>query len=311
MTSRCPSLSEVISLLQAKAELAKAVYGYDQTSRRVFLRRDVLIRAASKLFNRLQRLDYSVVPDETAIESYRRSVPALLACRNLHFRKRGKLRNEVVALYGAGGVGKSTLAYYVVDTVGGVILTPEDDYAKVLYNLFYYRRWVPVLVFDDIAAVISKYWVWGEKEERLKVIKLFKVLEYSKDIAGLLLLTARHFEGVAKRFRELATLSGRMKEVVVGDHVLLLVEWFEVNSEKRRPVYIDILFPGVDMPEDYFSEHLEKRRAKALEILSELMDNGGGGGQEEDSGHGGHRTDTSGSRSHSGASSEAGLEREA
>ena len=267
MNATCPKPGEIVKLLEAKAELARNAYVYDAETRSWRLRRDVLSVVAAKMFGRLQRLDYSVEPDEAAVMSYRRTVPALIACLHKHFYARGELRNIVMTLYGHGGVGKSTVAFYVVDTAGGIIITPEDDYASILANLFESRMWVPAIVFDDVAAMISKYWLWSSKEERIKAIRLFRVLEYVRDITGLLLLTARNFEGVAKRLRELQSLYGYMREVVLGDHLVTIIEWYDASGLQKRPKYLDIVYPGVRIPSDVFNEMLEKRRRKALELL--------------------------------------------
>ena len=283
--SKCPSPDEIVSLLRLKSALANSAYEYDPRTRRWYLRLDVLERAALMELGRLQRSDYSIEPDEKAIMSYRRSLPALLACLHRYFyEKKRELRNEVLTVYGPGGIGKSTLAYYVIDTAGGIILTPEDDIVGILERLFEARMWLPVIVLDDAGALVSKYWLWMPKEVRQRYIRLFDVLEYVRDITGLLLMTSRSSEGAAKRLRELQTIKGYMREVFLGDghYVVTIIEWYDAGSNSKRPRYLDILWPGVKVPDLYFMESLEKRRRKAIELLRSIRGEDGVTGADGD-----------------------------
>ena len=269
---RCPTPEEIMKLLESKRRLSKLVYKWDPEYKRYVFDVAPIVDYANHLFNgRLQRIDESLEPDDNAYFSILSTVPGLLTCLHWHLYRRGKLKNEILALEGPGGIGKSTIGFYLAKWLKGVFITPEDNIAHVLKLLFTMKVWRPIIVFDDAPNIVSKYWLW-DREERRKALNLFKALEYARDIAGIILLTARTYSGVAKRLRDLATLVGRMERVVVaGEYIIDVIFWREAGQPQHvRPVYIDVVWPGIQIPRDEYVKQLERRRRIAVKTLEEI-----------------------------------------
>jgi len=262
-------IENVYELLKRKRELAAR--SYEVSGSRLVLRPEPVLLEAQRRFGKLQRADMAYPPGESAYRAIMESVPALLARQHLfHYRCRGEYLNEILALEGPGGIGKSTLAYYVASFLGGRIMSDEDEILSGIRELIESGTWVPILVLDDIATVISKYW-FLDSADRQKWKGLFKAIEYAKDWAGVILLTARSFEGVAKRLRELATLRGEMRRLYYHGYIIDIITWYKTG--KRLPLYVDVLWPGMKMPRDAWEEMNKKRRLNALKAL---------GGEEND-----------------------------
>ena len=271
MAITCPEVSDCLSLLEVKKRLALDVYKYDPTRRRYVFDIEPIVEQAEEMFKRLQYIDESLEPDEAAYRSILHTVPGLFACMHIEFKKRGVLKNEVFALEGPGGSGKSTIAYWLVKWLGGIMITPTDDPVRVLRNILESRLWFPIIVLDDVASVISKYWIFT-REERRRWIAFFRALEYIRDVTGVLLLTARSFSGIARKLREMSTLVGTMKRIVVANRYIIdIIEWRKSDMPRvARPEYIDIVWPGIRIPSEEFAEQLERRRMMALRVLEEV-----------------------------------------
>jgi len=285
----CPPLPRILELLENKRRLAIEAYKYDQERRRFVFDVSPIVAEASRMFGKLQLVDESIEPDETAYRSILYTLPGLYACMHMEFKRRGILKNEVFALEGAGGSGKSTIAYWLVRWLGGLMITPTDDVVKVFRDILKERLWFPIIVLDDIASVVSKYWIF-DRGERAKWMAFFRALEYVRDVTGVLLMTARSFSGIAKKLREMATLVGVVKRIVVADmYIIDVIIWRKSDMPRSsRPDFIDVVWPGIKIPEEEFEEQLEKRRKMALSILESIggrRKKGGSGeedGEEED-----------------------------
>ncbi len=262
----CPENPErLMAALLEKRRLAKKVYEFDGRQAKLKIRE--LVDEYTRYFGKLQTVLEDIPPTQKAYEAILYSVPGILGCLHKNFKERGVLKNEILSLDGMGGVGKSSFVYWLTRFIGGLFINDEKELVKTLKELIRERRWVPILVIDDIATMINKYWFMTKKERKWNY--LFRVLEYAKDWTGLLIMTARTFEGNAKRFRELATLKGTMTVVVVSERYILgIITWYRPNS--KTPYYVDFFWPGIQMPEDAWTTMIDERRERALYLLEKL-----------------------------------------
>jgi len=272
---RCPPPQRIMALLEAKARLAKELYWYDREKRRWVLNLSRLSTAATRRFGRLQRVDLSIPPPPEAYNAMLETVPGLTACyHKFLYETQGKLENSIMSIEGEGGRGKSTLAYYLTLWLGGEFIPPTDDVVERLYRIVDAGRWVPIIVLDDIGTVFGKYWVFNPEDYQI-VTPIFEALEYVRDWTGLLLMTTRSFPGIAKKLRELTSLNGVVKRIVLhGEYIVDIIVWYNVHESRvsRKPVYVDILWPGVPLPKNVFSMQIRERREKARRLLRRALE---------------------------------------
>jgi len=262
---KCPPLDYIVKRLEEKHMMARDVYIIEGREARFNV--EPILTEAYRLFGRLQRIDESVPPSRSAYEAIINSVPGLVACMHKHFyEEQGKLKNEMYSIEGPGGIGKTSYVWYLTRFIGGVLINDEIDVVVKLKELIENKKWVPILVFDDIASIIGKYWILFRSER--KWANLFKVIEYSKDWSGVIIFTAREFSGLAKRFRELSSFRGTMRRVLAGEYIVDIIEWRKGNS--KTPYYVDVLWPGLDLPNEEFTDMLEKRRERSLKMIEEI-----------------------------------------
>ena len=266
MSLTCPrDPGKLMNGLLEKRRLAKKIYEYD--GKKVRLKISELVEEYTRYFGKLQTVLEDEPPTQKAYESILYSVPGIIGCLHKMFKERGVLKNEIISLDGMGGIGKSSFVYWLTRFVGGLFINDDKELIYTLKRLIQNREWVPVLVIDDIATMINKYWFMTKRERKWNY--LFRALEYAKDWTGLLIMTARSFEGNAKRFRELATLKGTMEAVVVSDRYLVgLITWYRPDS--KIPYYVDFYWPGIKIPEDAWNTMMDERRERALYLLEQL-----------------------------------------
>ena len=280
----CPDPRRVVRILEAKARAAVRYARWSPEAQRFVYDLEPVKTLANQYFGTLQTVDESRdVPLEYKLRAVVESLPGLVACQHrfVYERKR-ELRNEMMALEGEGGLGKSAYAWWLARIVGGRLVTSVEGLADAIEEAASAGKWYPVLVLDDVAAMVSKYWVW-DREEREKWKHLFKVMDYAKDWAGVVLFTARDYRGIAKRFRELVTYVGRMRRLVLNrDYVIDVIEWR--REGRREIVYLDVLWPGLRIPDEEFQRILDERRRRALEAVKALRGGGGEGEQDDTEG---------------------------
>ena len=276
----CPDPRRIVRVMEAKARAAQHYARWSPEQQRVVYDLEPVKTLAAQYFGTLQTVDESRdVPLAYKLRAVVETLPGLVACQHRHvYESKGELRNEMFALEGEGGLGKSAYAWWLARVVGGRLVTSVEELAETIREAASSGKWYPVLVLDDVAAMVSKYWVW-DREEREKWKQLFKVMDYAKDWSGVVLFTARDFRGIAKRFRELVTYVGRMRRIVVNhDYIIDVIEWR--REGRREVVFLDVLWPGLRIPDEEFKQILEERRRRALEAAEALLGHGGGGGGE-------------------------------
>jgi hypothetical protein len=270
----CPSIEEAAKRLMAKAEytskIVMKVVNPDGTY--YFTVNAEGIRALAKqVFGKFQKIDESEPPPSNVYKALIDTVPGLLACMHArYYYERSRLKNEVVSLEGPGGTGKSSYVYWLVKLIGGIMVNDQDSLIQALKVLLEKRKWVPILVLDDIGAILSKYWFLSKAERKWN--KVFRLLEYAKDFTGLILMTERSFQGIAKKLRELSTLNGKIVRMVMGDYIVDYIKWGPPGSKAAK--YIDVLWPGLTIDERDWANMLEKRREIGLRLLQEFEEGG-------------------------------------
>ena len=268
--SNCPPLLELNKMLLEKARIAiQSVIRVQNPDGSYYYTVDAeKVRALhKKLFGKFQRVDESEPPPVNVYKRIVETVPGIIACMHArYYYEAGVWKNEVMSLEGPGGAGKSSYVYWLVKLIGGMLVNDAEDLVKALEVLLGERRWVPILVLDDIGAIISKYWFLS-KEER-KWSKIFRLLEYAKDFTGLILMTERNFSGIAKKLRELATLNGKLVRMLAGEYIIDYIKWSPPGSHSIK--YLDVLWPGLRIDNRDWAKLIEKRREIGLKLLKEF-----------------------------------------
>ena len=218
--------------------------------------------------------------------STRLMLSALIAERVALYQK-GYWKNVTVAIVGMGGSGKTTysilsgygamrlLGYsedYAMDAVSRLVFFSSKELVDFILHLTREKRWVPFIVVDDIGSQISKYWVFlGQHFWSY----LFSVLDQVKDWTGVLVMTARSFESIPARLRELADLVVYAHEVDFNGVVLDVFEYYryeDYGSKRSKPIAVDVMPPTARMPEQMWLKMMEVRRETALRRLSMLSE---------------------------------------
>ena len=260
----CPDTAMLYAALQKKRELVAQYFIASRHTRRY----DILIRYARELFDgRMQNVYLSAPPPPPHI--IRRmildSYPALMTCIHArYFCEHGYEHNFMMMIVGPGGVGKTTYVAYLSALLGGVMITSEDEILFGIMDIVHNRKWVPLLVLDDINAILSKYW-YMNKEERAWS-EFFKMIDYAKDLTTMMLVTARNEEGPPKRLRELTNYTGFVRILPFGTNLLYFVEWYAGTKPSGVPVAVDLWWPGLRLPEQLWRRIKEVRRLRS-EIL--------------------------------------------
>ena len=273
----CPTADSAYGRLKEKRIITTKVYITSGPGRRAGykINFDMLLRLTSKTYGKIQTAELNVPPPpEPAIrKALVNSYLGLLACIHArYYCEQGLLNNEFATIVGPGGMGKSTYVWYLADMLGGILLTKEDDVLTAIWKLYVGRDWKPMIVLDDIAAIISKYWHLDRSERLWK--NFFKAIEYAKDFTGVLVTTARSLDGQPKRFRELVSVIGEVKRFLVGSYIVDVIEWRRADTPRHHaPDYVDVLWPGLRLPEEYWEKMMQHRRIRGeLLFLGSMLE---------------------------------------
>jgi len=212
--------------------------------------------------------------------------------------------HSAVAIIGQGGAGKTT--YAILSVIGAALLMGWDwGYAKefvkevmvvtpdeILNKLRWIaeeRRWLPVLLIDDIGAQISKYWAWlGETWWS----NVFSLMDQLKEFIGVLVLTARSLESIPKRLREIVdwVVEAKVTRFRENDVLLTVLYWYSAEEyltkgyrrrKRARVSFVDVFLPGARMPDDVWRrlvdiriETARRRLARAIEERNKVLEGG-------------------------------------
>ncbi len=226
--------------------------------------------------------------------SHRLFLAYLIAERGLLFKERKLLKNITIAIVGMGGAGKTT--YSVVGGIGGLYILSrimprltEERIHEMSKNLILFephqlvytvktivesRRWSPYLIFDDMGSQISKYWVFLGQHH---LVYLFSVMDQVKDWSGVIIMTARRFESIPSRLREICDIVVDAREVTTDDGIVADVfEYYRyedyIGSKSRRTrlkklLYVDAIPPTLKMPDYIWKYMLTIRRETGMRRL--------------------------------------------
>lgn len=192
-------------------------------------------------------------------------------------------KNLTVLIVGSGGTQKTTYAVnsgiLALKRMGvderrivDLFLCEGDTIVATVKKLLKERKWTPFVIFDDIGAIISKYWIWlGEAR---KWSFFFSVVDQMKDWCGVLIMTARSPESVPKRLREISDIVIYARESYVKGATMVLMEYYDAtkyNFETLRGLLmLDLYPPNARMPDWLWREMVERRRELGLKRLEEF-----------------------------------------
>ncbi len=253
-----------------------------------------LIELAKRIWGAVVTYRYEDNPVVNVDLASRRLYLAALIAERFALRvKRGLWKHVTVAIVGLGGSGKTTYAVLsaygalrlcgfnpleAVKMVGAFTFFTPNDFVKVARRLIENREWVPFMIIDDVGAQISKYWIFLGQHFWAY---LFSILDQLKDWCGVLIMTARSFNSIPARLREITDIVVEAKEVDVEGMILdvfKFVPYDDYTSKRRRErnaLAVDVLLPTVRMPQDLWNKMVEARRTTGLrriQIVDKMLE---------------------------------------
>lgn len=210
---------------------------------------------------------------------------AIISERFLLRLHRNLWKHITISIVGLGGSGKTTYSIIsamgalkligyperqILDAISGLTFFSAKEFVEFSKSLIEKREWVPFIILDDIGSQISKYWIFlGQYFWSY----LFSVLDQLKDWTGCLILTARTFESIPARLRELSDMVIEAREIDFQGVILDIFSYYMyddyVSKRRRRQglKFIDVLLPTIKMPDVMWKRMLETRRRTGLERL--------------------------------------------
>ena len=243
------------------------------------------IELARKIWGHVVSYRYEDVPINE--NSYTKLMLASIIAERLLLKHHKNLYKHVtISIIGLGGAGKTTysvLSAYgalrmlgvprskALSMEGALTFFSAKEFVDFAYQLINQRKWVPFIIIDDVGSQISKYWIFlGQYFWAY----LFSILDQLKDWCGVLIMTARSFNSIPARMRELTDLVVEAKEVDMDGIILDLFFYYMYDdyvSMKRKQdglKYIDVMLPVVKMPDHLWERMVEIRRATGLERMT-------------------------------------------
>ncbi len=230
-------------------------------------------------------------PSITMEEYAPKCLLASLIAERIVLRMRNLWKHVTIAIVGVGGSGKTS--YAVAGMIGALMLIGYDYQTAISYvsNLVFFnpkrfvdftkelvenRKWAPVILLDDVGAQISKYWMHlGE----MYWVYLFSVLDQLKDWCGALIMTARNFNAIPSRMREIVDIVIHATEAEIDGFIVDLMKVYRRDEYERRrtrrPIMIDAYIPTLKMPNKIWMNMVESRRElgrRRLSFVSEILE---------------------------------------
>ena len=219
---------------------------------------------------------------------------ALIAERYMLRKYRNLWKHVTISIVGLAGSGKTT--YSILSAIGGLMLVGASwdkarelasrliffnprDLVDFLLELTKAREWTPIIIIDDVGGQISKYWyMLGERYYSY----LFSILDQVKDLTGVIVTTARSFQSIPARLREISDLVVDASEVGIDGILVDLFKWFKhddyARTSRRKDKYvlmIDAMPPTARMPDDIWQAMVDARASTAherLQIVKEALE---------------------------------------
>jgi len=211
----------------------------------------------------------------------RRTLLSHLIVERWILRKRGIYKHLTVAIVGPGGAQKTTYAVnsgiqalramgYPERAIERLLLLDADSIISTVEELLREGKWVPFLIFDDIGAIISKYWLWIAEDRAWHYF--FSILDQVKDWCGVIIMTARDEKSIPSRMREIVNVVIEADEAITHGAAIVFMKYFPPRSRRRSEnvILLDMYPPTATMPEWIWREMLRKRRELGMRRIEKL-----------------------------------------
>lgn len=253
-----------------------------------------IYRLKYRMFVTYRYEPFDIIVDNPA--GYKMFLLYMILENALLYHVRGMLKNSVIAVVGAGGTMKTT--YSILSCIGALQRLGKDvkTAKEITKNLVFFeslpfvekvvyllknRLWTPFLIVDDIGSQISKYWIhlgehyWSH---------LFSILDHIKDWTGTLIVTAKSWDSIPARIKDIVDFVVDARGVVTTKGITAVVmEYYKKDdyrgkhsSRIKNVIYVDVFPPTAKQPDDIWETMMEKRREigirRAEQTLAKLME---------------------------------------
>jgi|GEM_PF-2818264 len=221
---------------------------------------------------------------------------AFIAENYLVYLRHRKMKNLVVSIVGIAGSGKTT--YSVLSGLGAYRLvgvpwklayklTAEsiyfdlESFVRGVKRIIRTNTRIPFIIADDIGEWLPKYW----RELGLTAVtSFFNLLEQAKDWVGVIIFTAKSFEGsLTTPLRDKSDYIVDASDQILDMHRLDIFEWYlrkdwskqDTKAKKKRMQFLDPAPATFKMPDEIWSTMLAKRRNLAernIELLENMLE---------------------------------------
>jgi len=248
---------------------------------------DKIVEYARRVWKYVITYRYEDYPLNYGVSTKKLVLSSLIAER-FALRLKHLWKHLTIAIIGLGGAGKTT--YSVLSMYGAYKLLGYSDssayrmvathcffeplgFVKTAKELVVTRRWSPSILVDDVGSQISKYWIFMGQ---MFWAYLFSVMDQLKDWTGVLILTARRFNSIPSRLREITDIVVEAKEIDYQGIILDIFFYYlyddYVRGRRDRILFIDVMPPTAKIPDELWNKMLEIRRSTGIRRLGLVED---------------------------------------